>query len=100
MIIHFGLPLISSDESFYFKCRLPSRVGVGYRFFDSVTYTSLAKKMRTQLYSIASHHREKSLPKDDADENSSGVFTDPKSHIHDQTMHATLAGYVALNLKC
>lgn len=71
--------------------RLPSRVGVGYRFLDSDLQPGLAKKIRGHLNSAACHHKEKSLPKDNDVNTETATGEDIKSHIHEETVHATLA---------
>eukprot|EP00795_Rhopilema_esculentum_P003345 gene3345-1694_t len=77
---------------------LPSRLGIGDRFFENDPYSSMVKKMRAHLYKIASHHKEKST-KEVGDEDGGNTSSDIKSHIHDETMHASLSSlYQAMAL--
>ena len=52
----------------------------------------MVKKMRAHLYKLASHHKQKSS-KEVGDEDGGNTSSDIKSHIHDETMHASLARY-------
>ena len=72
--------------------RLPSRIGVGYRFLDNQIQAALAKKIRSQLQSASSHHQQETLAKEDVENAEPSSPSNIKSHIHDETMHATLAG--------
>ena len=71
--------------------RLPSRVGVGYRFLDTDTQFGLPKKIRNHLNSAANHHREKSLRTEGENGGEARSSADVKAHIHDETMHSILA---------
>ena len=74
-----------------FFVRLPSRVGVGYRFLDPTVQAGLAKKIRSHLSSAASYHKQKSLAKEnDGGNDALSSPSNMKSHIHDETVHITL----------
>lgn len=73
---------------------LPSRVGIGLRFFENFSSASVAKRMKTTLYSIASYHQDKGVARDPSEsqcsKNSSWNMTE-KEHVYSEHYHQTLS---------
>ncbi|XP_066931719.1 ectopic P granules protein 5 homolog [Clytia hemisphaerica] len=69
---------------------IPSRTGVGMRFFQSPTLSSLLKDMKNSLRATASYHQEKSTLGESGDE--SNNKTPAKEHQYAKEFHELLSG--------
>ena len=70
--------------------RLPSRTGVGVRFFESPVLSTLLKEMKKKLQATASYHQENSTC--DGDTDSDGDTGNKKKLQYSKEFHGLLSG--------
>ena len=68
---------------------------MGYRFFESQSYSATLKKMKHRLQATAEHHRNKSVETGaDHDAVTDGDSEISKQFEHTRALHEKLSGYV------
>nr|XP_058943375.1 ectopic P granules protein 5 homolog [Pocillopora verrucosa] len=73
---------------------LAQRSGVGYRFFDSQSYSSMLKKMKQRLQATAEHHRNRSVETGaDHDAVTDGDREISKQFEQTRALHEKLTGF-------
>ena len=84
---------MKSDMCFVYSS-LAQRSGVGYRFFESQSYSSMLKKMKQRLQATAEHHRNRSVETGaDHDAVTDGDREISKQFEQTRALHEKLTGY-------